>query len=200
MFMKDVQKVERLDQARILLHPVRVELLERLRTPKVCSELAREMSMTPQRINNHLRALRKARLIKVVKRTPKGHLIEKTYCAAAKTFWLSPQLTCLLEEDPKKLQERLSLHNLLRMSSQLQQDAADLLDASGERDLPSIGVSAEVRLRSEEERQQFTREFLRLMHGLLERYQGPAESGQSYKAMLVCYPKTAQEKDAQNAG
>ena len=125
----------------------------------------------------------------MVKKTPKRHLIEKTYMAAAKTFWLSPQLTSLLEDDREKLQERLSLHNLLRMSEELQQDAADLLGkVEDSSQVPSIGVSVEIRLRSEQERKQFTREYLRLMHSLLERYQGPADPGQTYKAMLVCYP------------
>lgn len=196
--MKEIQKVEQLSQARVLLNPVRVELLERLRTPKVCAQLADEMSMTPQRINNHLRELLKAGLIEVVKKTPKRHMIEKTYMAKAKTFWLSPQLTCLLEHDRQKLQERLSLHNLLRMSEELQQDAADLLgkvDDSSQ--VPTIGVSVEIRLRSEQERRQFTREYLQLVHGLLERYQGPADPSDTYKAMLVCYP-ASQPEELQN--
>ena len=170
------------------MQPLRVKILGALVEPAVCADLAHSFDSTPQCINNHLKVLQSAHLIEVVAQKPKRHLIEKTYRAVAKSFWLSQGLTRVMGEDHQKIREQLSLHNLLKMSEQLQEDAAALLGTAHGVEVPSIGVCAEVQLRSEEERSRFTRDYLRLMHGLLERYQGTGGREHRYKAMLVCYP------------
>ena len=186
--MKELHHIERIDHAKVLMKPLRVEILDRLRQPRACGQLAEELVLSPQRLNHHLRELHRAGLIEVVKETPKRHLIEKTYRSVAKAFWFSQNLARGLGEDREKLRERLSLHNLLHMSEQLQQDVAGLLDRVDAGEVPSIGVTAEIAFRDGGERKRFAQDYLRLMHQLLERYQGAGPETTAYKAMLICYP------------
>ena len=186
--MKELHHIRRLEQARVLLNPIRIDIMEQLRQPTVIAQLAAELEMSAQRVNNHVKELLGVNLIQVVSETTKRHLIEKTYQNVAKTYWLSPRLTRKLGQDKKKVEEQLSLHNLLKMSEELQEDAAALLDCVRKTELPTIGVSAEIRLRNAKERKQFAQDYLRLMHSLLEKYQGVGPGRTKYKAMVVCYP------------
>ena len=90
--------------------------------------------------------------------------------AAARVRAGAPRLTRRLGPDGGELRDRMSLHNLIAMSERLQDDAATLLDAVDEHEVPSLGVTAEITLKSAEEREAFSRDFLRAMHTLLEKY------------------------------
>jgi DNA-binding transcriptional ArsR family regulator len=186
--MKELHHITQIEQARVLLNPIRIDILDQLRKPTVVSQVASELQMSAQRVNNHVKELLNVNLIEIVSETAKRHLIEKTYQTVAKTYWLSPRLTRKMGLDKQKLEEQLSLHNLLKMSEELQEDAAALLGRVRKSEVPSIGVSAEIRLRSGDERKKFAQDYLRLMHELLEQYQGTGPTKTKYKAMLVCYP------------
>jgi DNA-binding transcriptional ArsR family regulator len=181
--MREILQINDADQARRLLNPVRLRILALLRSPMVAAELAEALGMTPQRVNNHLRELREAGLVEVIAETRKGHLIERTYRASARTVWLSPRVA----SHPSGADAR-SLHNLQVMAERLQDDAAALLAHIGAARIPSVGVTAEITLKDEAQREEFSREYLRAMHALLEKYQEPGEAAQRYTAMLVCYP------------
>lgn len=183
--MRELHQIEDLDQARRALNPVRLRILSLLRKPMVAAEIADALDMTPQRINNHLRELREAGLVEVVAETRKGHLIERTFQASAKTFWLSPRIASPQGDSES---DQRSLHNLQVMAERLQDDTAALLDHIGAARVPSVGVTAEITLKDEAQRAEFSREYLKLMHTLLEKYQEPGEAAQRYTAMLVCYP------------
>jgi len=146
-------------------------------------------------VNNHLNSLLAAKLICIIAETRKKHLIEKTYQAVAKKFWLSSTLTLKNETDRSKLKSKLSLHNLLIMSEKLQNDAANLLNVKSADNIPSIGVTANITFKSSNDQKNFTKEYLNIMHNLLEKYNAGTGSEKSFTAMLVCYPKIYLKKE-----
>jgi hypothetical protein len=84
----------------------------------------------------------------------------------------------------------MSLHNLITLSEELQEDAAALLSVVDESEVPSFGLSAEITLRSEEDRQAFAKDYLKAMQQL-ERYEGRGRRKHKYTAMVACYPTVA---------
>lgn len=196
--MQAVMQIDDLARARVLLHPKRVEILDLLRERGTCTELAREIGTSAQNANNHVKALLRAGFVRVVERRRKRNMTESVYEACSKAYWLSPRLTRRLGPDGGELRDRMSLHNLIAMSERLQDDAATLLDAVDEHEVPSLGVTAEITLKSAEEREAFSRDFLRAMHRLLEKYQGTGSDEQAYTAMLVCYPRVADPDGGQD--
>ncbi len=186
--MQALMHIDQLEQARVLLSPIRVEILDMLRERGTCTEMARRLQTSPQRTNNHVKELLRAGFVEIVEKRPKRNMIETVYQARAKTYWLSPRLTRRLGEDGTELRDRMSLHNLITMSEQLQEDVAILLDRVDAHEVPSLGVTADVTLRTEKEREAFARDYLKAMHAVLEKYQGTGPNEYSYTAMLVCYP------------
>lgn len=184
--MQEVVEIQLLEHARTALNPVRIELLERLVEPQTCAELARDMGLTPQRLNNHLKELLKAKLIRVVRRRKVRNLVEATYQAVGKTYWLSPKLVRRSAETTRR--DRLSLHSLLLTAEAIQDDVAALLDSSAQDEVPSLGFSVDLHLRSEDQRNAFTRDVLEALKPVVEKYQGPRAPRHEYKLRLVCYP------------
>lgn len=196
--MKEVHAIRDIEAARVLLNPIRVAMLELMREPRTSAELAEKLEMSPQRINNHLKELLDTKLIERVENRTKRNLIEGVYQASGRFYWLSPRITREQSVDLQKLQEAMSLHNLLVMSERLHEDAARLLERSDSAkagEVPSIGVTAEIRLRTPQEREQFTREFLTALHSVLEKYQGPAGPEQKFTAMMICYPSVESDQN-----
>ncbi len=187
--LPDLVHVDQLDTARTLLHPIRLAVLRHLREPHTCAELAERLQMSPQRINNHLKALLDAALIRVVKRDQVRNLSRATYQAAGKVVWLSPKLARDPSVDDTTLRDRLSLDALLGMAEDVQTDVATLLSSSQAAPIPSLGLRVDVHLRSEAERAAFARDVLDALAPVVERYQGPEASPGSFCLNLMCYPQ-----------
>jgi DNA-binding transcriptional ArsR family regulator len=181
--MQPVLYLDGLEQAEILLKPGRVALLRRLAEPRSCTELAADLDETPQKIYYHVKKLEAAGLVeKVAERRVRG-IVEGIYQARARSYWLSPQLVGQVG-GRRRAEEELSLGFLLDLAEALQSEIAEL--AVSERDVPSLGLSGEVRLEPER-REAFLRELRSTFEELLSRHGGG--EGQAFRIALACYPK-----------
>jgi DNA-binding transcriptional ArsR family regulator len=180
--MRDVLYLEQIEQAETLLKPQRVEVLRQLAEPHTCTEIAAELGQTPQRVYYHVKRLVDAGLVELVSERRVRGITEGTYQAAARSYWLSPRLVGRL--GLRRTQDELSLGYLLDLMEEVQADVAALDRQAPE--LPSIGVSGEIRVRPEE-RQQFMDDLRTALQGLFTRY-GGAE-GDAFKLAVACYPK-----------
>jgi hypothetical protein len=110
---------------------------------------------------------------------------EGIYQASARSYWLSPRLVGRL--GLRKARDEMSLGYLLDLMEEVQADVAALDRRAPE--LPSIGVSGEIRVRPEQ-RQQFMSELRDALQDLFTRY-GGAE-GDAFRLAVACYPKPSE--------
>lgn len=180
--MRDVLVLERMAQAEALLKPQRVEVLRQLDEPRTCTEVGHRLGQTPQRVYYHVKRLVDAGLVeRTAERQVRG-ITEGIYRAKARAYWLSPELVGRI--DGPRAQDELSLGYLVDLAEEVQSDIAALDRAAPE--LPSIGVSGEVRV-PPERRQAFLDDLHEALQGLFTRY-GGAE-GDAFKLAVACYPK-----------
>ena len=184
--MRELVPIRELSTAKVLLNPIRIELVRRLREPRTCGELASELGLTPQRVGNHLKALRDAGLVTVTAQRRVRNLIEATYQAAGKAYWLSPRL---LRDEPtgRELADQLSLHNLLVTAEIITEDVALLLDRTADEEVPSLGLTVEISLASESDREAFAADLLSALRPVVERY-STDDGKQRFKLQIVAYP------------
>ncbi|MFK0244993.1 ArsR/SmtB family transcription factor [Amycolatopsis azurea] len=180
--MKDVEYLERLEQAEALLKPQRVDVLRQLAEPRSCTEVAAVLDQTPQRVYYHVKRLVEAGLVKQVTERKVRAVSEGVYQATARSYWLSPGLVGRI--GPRAARDELSLGYLVDLMEEVQSDVAALDRTAPE--LPSIGVSGEIRVEPER-RQEFLDELKTTLQDLFTRY-GGAE-GDAFKLALACYPK-----------
>ena len=78
------------DTVRLVLSPIRQQLLARLSQPGSATTLASELTMGRQRINYHLRALETAGLVSLVEERQKRGCVERVLVARARAFVVDP--------------------------------------------------------------------------------------------------------------
>ncbi len=179
--MRDVLYLEQIEQAEALLKPQRIDVLRQLAEPRSCTEVAAALDQTPQRVYYHVKRLVEAGLVVQVDQRRVRGITEGVYQAGARSYWLSPGLVGRL--GLRRARDELSLGHLLDLVERVQADIADLDRTRPE--LPSLGVSGEIRLRPEQ-RQQFFDELRTTLQDLFSRY-GGAE-GDAFRLAVACYP------------
>jgi DNA-binding transcriptional ArsR family regulator len=193
--MKEVLNIKKLEQAKTLMNPVRIQLLQMLAHPQTCAEVSERLGLAQQRVNHHLKELLKAGLIRIAKTRRVRNLLEATYEAAGKAYWVSPSLL-RPEADSKKFRDQFSLHNLLIMTEAVQEEVGLLLEKSETENVPSIGINGTILLSGEEERNQFSKDLLNALEQVINKYQkGAAQDATRYSMNLMCYPKPHDERN-----
>ena len=187
--MRDVVYLEQIEQAEALLKPQRIEVLRQLAEPRSCTEVGARLDQTPQRVYYHVKRLLDASLVsKVSERRVRG-IHEGIYQATGRSYWLSPRLVGRI--GLRQARDRLSLGHLLDLMEDVQADVA-ALDLSRP-DLPSIGVSGDIRVRPEQ-RAAFLDELQHLLQDLFTRYGG--SGGDAFRLALACYPSPPHQTEA----
>jgi DNA-binding transcriptional ArsR family regulator len=180
--MRDVLYLDQIEQAETLLKPQRIEVLRQLAEPGTCTEVATRLHQSPQRVYYHVKRLVAAGLVSLVSERKVRGIHEGIYQASARSYWLSPRLVGRI--GLRRAQDELSLGHLLDLMEEVQADVAALDRAVPE--LPSIGVSGQIRVRPEQ-RQEFLDDLRTTLQDLFTRY-GGAE-GDAFKLAVACYPK-----------
>ncbi|MEV0157534.1 helix-turn-helix domain-containing protein [Micromonospora sp. NPDC050686] len=181
--MRDVLYLEQIEQAETLLKPQRVDVLRQLAEPRTCTEVAARLEQTPQRVYYHVKQLAAAGLVEQVATRKVRGINEGIWQAAARSYWLSPRLVGRIG-GLRRVRDELSLGHLLDLMEEVQADVAALDRSAPE--LPSIGVSGEIRVPADR-RQEFLHDLQSTLQDLFSRY-GGAE-GDAFKLAVACYPK-----------
>jgi DNA-binding transcriptional ArsR family regulator len=188
--MRDLLYLESVDQAETLLKPQRIEVLRQLAEPRSCTEVAARLDQSQQRVYYHVKRLVEHGLAtQVAERRVRG-INEGVYQAAARAYWLSPRLVGRIGQ--RQHRDEASLGYLLDLMEEVQSDVAALHTQAAARvaqqtepDLPSLGVSGEIRVRPDR-RPEFMADLKAALEGLFTKY-GGAE-GDAFKLAVACYP------------
>jgi DNA-binding transcriptional ArsR family regulator len=189
-----VALIDEPDAMQALAHPVRVAILEALRSPASAAAAARTVGRPRQNVNYHLKELERAGLVRRVGKRRNGNFIETLYESVAGTFLISPRAAWGDPRRMKAMADQHSLENLVLLGERLQQDATALLDRAafdGE-EIASAAVTAEIRFTDERERAAFMKEYLKKLGPLLEKY--GRKTGDAYRVALAVYPQGEEEK------
>ncbi len=181
--MRDVLFLQQIEQAEALLKPQRVEVLRQLAEPRTCTDVAKRLGQSPQRVYYHVKRLVAVGVVEQVSERKARGVHEGVYQAAARTYWLSPALVGRIG-GASNIRDEMSLGHLLNLMEQVQADVAALDRTAPE--LPSIGVAGEIRVRPED-RQEFINALQATLQDLFSRFGG--DEGDAFKLAVACYPK-----------
>jgi DNA-binding transcriptional ArsR family regulator len=200
IMMQDVFYIEELEQAAALLKPMRIELLKRLDEPRTCPELAEAFGETAQSIYYHVKALEKAGLVQKVQEKRVRGAVEGYYRAAARSYWLAPQLVGKIGGE-SMTRDQISLRVLLNLAEEMQSDIGHLAHRTeAGHDVPSLSLSAHIYLPDGARRAEFLAEVQVVFEQLACKY-GTSDADVAvtdeagFRLVLVCYPKLEEKKD-----
>jgi DNA-binding transcriptional ArsR family regulator len=191
-----VHVVRELDALQVLLHPLRIDILEALREPASAAAVARRLDVPRQKVNYHLKELERAGLVREVEARRAGNFIETLYQAVASTFLVAPQAAWSDPQRVDALQQQAALERLVHVGERLQRDAITLLDhaAFEGTEIASAAVEADVHFANEADRAAFIDEYCTLLRNLCDKY--GSRKGLPYRVVVVAHPVLEQEKRA----
>ncbi len=192
--MRDVILVHQAERAGALLNPLRIQVLKLLDEPRTCTEVARALGETPQKVYYHVKVLERAGAVEKVEERRVRAIAEGLYQASARSFWLSPDLVGKVGGS-RRARDQMSLEFLLSLAEGLQSDVGRLAELT-HGDVPSLGLSLEIRLADAADRDRFLREVREAVQNIARNYgstearRGSAGSGpDSFHLLVACYPQ-----------
>jgi DNA-binding transcriptional ArsR family regulator len=183
-----VHVVTDLDALQVLLHPLRIDILESLRTPASAASVARALQLPRQKVNYHLKELERAGLVREVEARRTGNFIETLFEAVARTFIVSPDAAWSDPARADALRHQHALERLVEVGARLQRDAIVLLDRAafdGE-EIASACVEADVHFADEADRAEFIDEYFTMLRELCTKY--GARRGLPYRVVVAAHP------------
>lgn len=183
--------------AEVSLDPVRARLLAELTEPASATMLAARVMLPRQKVNYHLRALERHRLVELVEERRKGNCVERVLRATARSYVISPVALGSAQPRPGQVPDRLSAQWLLALAARLVRDVGALLardghgrDAAGERRrVATFALDAEVRFASARDRAEFTAKLANAFAALVADYHDEAASGgRPHRVLIALHP------------
>jgi DNA-binding transcriptional ArsR family regulator len=185
-----VHVVRDLDALQVLLHPLRIEILEALRAPQSAASVARGLGQPRQKVSYHLKELERAGLVRAVEQRRAGNFFETVYEAVARTFVVAPEAAWSDPQRVDAMRSQQAIERLVTVGERLQHDAIALLDRAafdGE-EIASAAVEAELHFADEDDRAAFIDEYFTLLGQLCDKY--GARRGLPYRVVVAAHPMT----------
>lgn len=193
----DIAVIEDPAAAEVSLDPVRARLLAELAEPASATALAARVRLPRQKVNYHLRALERYRLVELVEERRKGNCVERVLRATARSYVISPAALGSVQPDPGRAPDRLSAQWLLALAARLVRDVGGLLirdgrgqdQAGGRRRIATFALDAEVRFASARDRAEFTTKLANAFAALVAEYHDETtEGGRPHRVLIALHP------------
>ena len=191
-----VALLEAPDQVGVLAQPIRVGILNALRTPDTAAGLARSFGRSRQSLSYHLKELERVGLVRHAGERRKGNFVEQLYEATARRFIVSSRFASDREQLARVFRDQVSLARLCDLGERLQRDAAGLVERAARdgEEIPSASVEAEIRFPDADARAAFMTDYIATLRGLLAKHGAP--EGTPFRVMLAAWPEPEEETHA----
>jgi DNA-binding transcriptional ArsR family regulator len=195
--MLDVTVIDDPAAAEASLDPTRARLLAELAEPASATMLAARLGLARQKVNYHLHALERHRLVELVAERRKGNVTERLLRATAAAYVISPAALAAVAPDPANAPDRLSARWLLALAAQLVRDVGDLISGATRagKPLATFAIDATVRFASAADRAAFADELASAVTTLAGRYHDEtAPGGRDHHVVVALHPSITTER------
>jgi DNA-binding transcriptional ArsR family regulator len=183
--------IQQADAASAALHPARRALLAALVEPDSAAGLSRRLGLPRQRLNYHLRALERCRLVECVEERKKGNCTERILRATARSFVIAPQALGALGPTPQAARDRFSASYAIAVAARAIQEVSTLETAarSAKKRIATLTIDAEIRFATAERRAAFAEELSAIVAQLVARYHDDAaQTGRRFRLIALAHP------------
>lgn len=195
---REIEVVGDRARAEVLLHPLRLRVLEAAREPSSATEIAKRLRLPPQKVNYHVRRLEEHGFLRKVEERRARNLVEKVYAATAESYVLASEVLGGLSPRAA-LADVVSASHLLALQARAETELREVLreagEAGDETPVATLSMEAEFRFESAEQRALFARAFRDIVMAIVAKYTSPARTadggpgaGRPYRMIMGVYP------------
>lgn len=188
------------DRAALVLDPLRLRILERLREPGSAASVAAALELPRQRVGYHVKALERAGLLEVVGEQRRGNCVERLLRASARHYLVSPRALGSLGADARSAADSFSSTHLLGIAAQAIGDVAELRTAAARagKQLPTFAMATEVCFASAADQNAFAEDLAAAIAGIVAKYHSAEGGGRTFRFFVGGHPARAQRTDGPN--
>jgi DNA-binding transcriptional ArsR family regulator len=177
--------------ASALIDPTRRRILAALQSPGSATTVSRDVGISRQLANYHVRALERAGLVEQVGRRPRRGLEERVVRATAAHYLVSPAVLGSPTDAPATLGDRFSATYQVAVAARTIHEVAELASraqAAGKR-LTTLTLDSTVRFASPADRERFGNDLVNAVNALVAKYHdADAPNGRSYRLFVGAHP------------
>ncbi|HEY6794085.1 MAG TPA: helix-turn-helix domain-containing protein [Kineosporiaceae bacterium] len=188
--MLDVEVIQEAAVAIAALDPVRAAVLAILAEPGSATTVARQLGLSRQKVNYHLRTLEEHGLVELVEQRPRRGLTERVLRATARSYVVSPEALGRNGADPART-DRLSTRYLIAVAARVVREVGLLAcraETAGQ-PLATLTLDTEIRFASAADRAAFTTELAHAVTALTARYHDETTpGGRPHRLVVAAHP------------
>ena len=194
--IQPIEVIQKRERAVVLMHPLRLRIMEAAREPASAAELARRLELTPQKVNYHVRRLVEEGFLRKVDERPVGNVVEKVYVASAESFVLATDILGGLSPRAAEA-DALTAAGWLSMQARAEVELGEVYrqTAPTGQAVGTFTLDSEFRFESVEQRALFARALRELVLAAVSKYTSPLRKsegepgpGRPYRLLMGCYP------------
>ncbi len=187
---RPVDVIAQAERAQVLLHPLRLQLMELLDEPASAAGLAQRLDQPRQRINYHLRELENHGLLERVEEIRRGSIVERTYRRTSRSYTISPGALGGLGTRTAPGEDRYSCPYQIALASRAVEELGSLQASGATLAGETFSLDVSLRFGRPEDRALFAEELADLVAGLILRHcDRRAPEGADYRLYLGSYPQ-----------
>jgi DNA-binding transcriptional ArsR family regulator len=188
----DIEYLTELDRVTVLLHPLRLQIMELAIEGTSGTDAARRLGLPRQMVNYHVLALEKAGLLIRIGEVRRRNMVERRVQSSARAYLISPDILGPLSGARKRAPEPSSLVGLLTLTARIQSDIGSL--AASREPAPALPVhsfSSKLQFTDESAQAAFVRALGESVVSVMRSSMAPgsrAKDAPAYNFILGLYP------------
>lgn len=192
MSQVDIEYLTELDRVTVLLHPLRLQIMELAIEETSGTEAARHLGLPRQMVNYHVSALERAGFLVRVSDVRRRNMVERRLQSSARSYLISPDILGRLSGAKRRFPDPASPSALLALAARAQNDlGTSLLSPTQPDPLPALSFSSKLHFADDESREAFIRALGESVVAVVRKFSSPMDSTRGtpqFGLMLGLYP------------
>ena len=191
MAQADIEYLTELDRVTVLLHPLRLQIMELAIEETSGTEAARLLGLPRQMVNYHVAALEKARFLIRMGDVRRRNMVERRLQSSARGYLISPDILGNLSGARRRVPDPASSTALLSLTARVQSDLAAIAESDPRTISSALSFSSKLNFTDDDARREFTRMLGASVVAVVRDYSAPPGSAvrsPPYGLVLGLYP------------
>ncbi|HEV8122920.1 MAG TPA: helix-turn-helix domain-containing protein [Gemmatimonadales bacterium] len=154
MDLPDLEYVDELARVRVLLHPLRLAIMELAVESTSATDAARRLNLPRQAIHYHVVALERAKFLVSAGEIRRRNMAERRVRASARSYLIAPEILGGLSPGRRRATRPDSPQGLLSLTARMQTDVSAILAAPA---APVLSFTSKLRFSNAAGREAFSR-------------------------------------------
>jgi DNA-binding transcriptional ArsR family regulator len=173
----ELEYVAELDRVTVLLHPLRLQIMELAIEGTSATEAARRLGLPRQMVHYHVLALEKASFLVRAGEIKKRNMVERRLQATARSYVIAPDVLGALSAARRRVHDPSSHLALLGLAARMQSEVAAAAELAFPAPPSTLVLSSKIRFSDSTQRDDFVHALGEAVARLIREYSIPSNSG-----------------------